>query len=458
MMLSYKQLLSLTLLSATAVASFMGADTAIPDKEEPRVRLRISGMLDGRLEPCGCASGQLGGLARRVFNLKSNKNYDLLIEGGNIVKGGTVLDVQKFSTTLMILDMADYQAIGIGPTDLELPLNDLVDFFSVSRSAPITSDLKPLLPIPEWKATAFREFTAADTKVRVASLTMSKPAGKTADAFALIPPKEAWTNAMAGCAQSTLRIAIVHAKPESMATIANLSPRPDLLIGITESVNEPLNNPDPVDGVPIVYPGIRGRMLLDVTLARIDGEPRLTRYRVVHLKGSETLKGAMEDKDTRAMILAHRHDVKDLGIREAMARQKKTKDDRKYVGSEVCGDCHEESYEIWEKSKHSKAWETLEKAEGKRYPWPITHYPDCISCHTDGYGYESGFINPEKTPELGGVGCESCHGPGSVHIEEETPESIIRSEPGDCLRCHDFEQTPNFNWKKMWKHIEHYEK
>ena len=32
------------------------------------------------LEPCGCASGQLGGLPRRVRQLKQDSDYDLLIE------------------------------------------------------------------------------------------------------------------------------------------------------------------------------------------------------------------------------------------------------------------------------------------------------------------------------------------------------------------------------------------
>ena len=33
-----------------------------------------------------------------------------------------------------------------------------------------------------------------------------------------------------------------------------------------------------VDGVPLIAPGTRGRMLVDVTLARIQGETKLTRY------------------------------------------------------------------------------------------------------------------------------------------------------------------------------------
>ena len=36
-------------------------------EELPQVSLALSGMLQGRLDPCGCASNQMGGLAVRRF-------------------------------------------------------------------------------------------------------------------------------------------------------------------------------------------------------------------------------------------------------------------------------------------------------------------------------------------------------------------------------------------------------
>ena len=66
------------------------------------VRLMLSGSLEGRLEPCGCASGQLGGLARRAFQLQSGQ-WDLLLEGGDLVSGATELDFLKFYKIVEIL-------------------------------------------------------------------------------------------------------------------------------------------------------------------------------------------------------------------------------------------------------------------------------------------------------------------------------------------------------------------
>ena len=98
------------------------------------------------------------------------------------------------------------------------------------------------------------------------------------------------------------------------------------------------------------------------------------------------------------------------------------------------------------------------KAErGDRYGWPVTHYPDCVTCHVVGYRYQSGFVNPEETPELKDVGCEQCHGPGSKHVEDDTVKMTTRGVDS-CIECHDFEQSPGFaeSYQQRWKEIEHY--
>lgn len=453
-------------LAATLVAPLLlwlgsrsGSLRATPTEESatidsPRVRLCVSGMLEGRLEPCGCASGQLGGLARRVFHLHREKGYDLLVEGGNLVKQHSELDLEKLSTALMALTMAvRYDAIGVGPEDLALPLDRFYELIQGFEAPALASDLVAKddagTPFPP-----FREKRVRGVPVRVASLAMSLPE-QAARRLELLPPAAAWRRALAGATPKTLRILLAHADPDRALHLTRLTPKPDLLVVVTAKVAEPPSQPEYVNGVPVVFPGIRGRMLLDLILTRLDGKPTLTRYHVVRLAGSETAKGALEDRDVREMLMAHRHQVKDLGLREAMANRRPTTNDRRYVGSEACADCHEEAYESWKRTAHARAWRTLEEAETGRYGWPVTHYPDCVSCHVVGYGDRSGFVSPQKTPELAGVGCEACHGPGSEHVEEQTAESILRGSPADCRHCHDFEQSPRFDYAERWKKIEH---
>ncbi len=165
----------------------------------------------------------------------------------------------------------------------------------------------------------------------------------------------------------------------------------------------------------------------------------------------------MEDKTAKQVILAHRGTVKDLGLREKLAGRLPTKNGASYVGSSACKECHQEDYEIWEETLHAEAWKTLEKAEvdPDRYKWPVTHYPDCVYCHVVGYYQKTGFINPEKTPDLAGVGCEECHGAASEHVKDPKKHKLGPVHPTKCTKCHDFEQTPDFDYNDYWQMIEH---
>jgi hypothetical protein len=45
------------------------------------------------------------------------------------------------------------------------------------------------------------------------------------------------------------------------------------------------------------------------------------------------------------------------------------------------------------------------------------------------------------------VGCESCHGPGSLHAEDPSSENIT-ARPGQvvCVKCHNPENSPHFDF------------
>ncbi len=129
--------------------------------------------------------------------------------------------------------------------------------------------------------------------------------------------------------------------------------------------------------------------------------------------------------------------------------------DATYVGSKKCKACHMkgEIYQRWEKMPHATNFAKLKK-EHLTMKDPKTGKM-CVECHSTGYGEPSGFKSAEETPDLTNVGCESCHGPGSAHIEwvkvaenkegvkNKTPEALkalaesIDKNPGSrCIRCH----------------------
>jgi hypothetical protein len=120
---------------------------------------------------------------------------------------------------------------------------------------------------------------------------------------------------------------------------------------------------------------------------------------------------------------------------------------KEYVGSDSCKSCHTKEYSNYKKySQKAKSYKSVEKMKRNL---EREEYLDCLKCHTTGYG-KGGFVSLEKTPYLKDVGCESCHGPGSVHIETEDPEDIKGSlEVKDCVGCHNEKRVKGFKFKPM---------
>ncbi len=98
-----------------------------------------------------------------------------------------------------------------------------------------------------------------------------------------------------------------------------------------------------------------------------------------------------------------------------------------YVGTKGCRKCHIKQFKSWKETKMAKAYDILkpgERAEAKAKAGldPQKDYttdPECLPCHTTGYGKPGGFVSLEETPELVGVSCEMCHGAGSEYVKEQ---------------------------------------
>jgi len=123
-------------------------------------------------------------------------------------------------------------------------------------------------------------------------------------------------------------------------------------------------------------------------------------------------------------------------------------EEKVYIGSEACVDCHEAEYENYMKfSKKAESFESIKKMEKKLTP---EEYQSCFECHTTGHGKKGGFISEEKTPELKNAGCEVCHGPGSLHAETEDPDLIVRNvDMENCNTCHNSDRIKAFDFKPL---------
>ncbi len=121
-----------------------------------------------------------------------------------------------------------------------------------------------------------------------------------------------------------------------------------------------------------------------------------------------------------------------------------------YVGSEVCSDCHQDQVDFWKTTRHASAWKTLVD-RGQQFDY------ECIGCHVTGW-QQPGGSNLAHNENLRDVQCETCHGPGSIHVAkggEEKPFAVVRNPPMDLCasQCHTTEHSDTFAYEAYLRDI-----
>ncbi len=124
---------------------------------------------------------------------------------------------------------------------------------------------------------------------------------------------------------------------------------------------------------------------------------------------------------------------------------------RSHVGTNACAGCHPEILSAYEKgSKKAHSFFRIGRIRGLT----DSERNACFECHTNGYGQPGGFVSASATPDLANPGCESCHGPGSAHVEGGGDKTLIVRNPplAGCLRCHDDKRVERVNFKGLiWR-------
>ncbi|MFA5867390.1 MAG: cytochrome c3 family protein [Actinomycetota bacterium] len=119
-----------------------------------------------------------------------------------------------------------------------------------------------------------------------------------------------------------------------------------------------------------------------------------------------------------------------------------------WAGVDVCKKCHERTFMRWEEeSRHAEAMQTLQ-------PKNIAN-DRCLGCHTVGYK-KKGFVSLEKTPKLGSVQCENCHGKGEKHIQQPKANNVPKASLAAkmCGECHSGSHHNTFS-DAEWKSTKH---
>jgi len=138
-------------------------------------------------------------------------------------------------------------------------------------------------------------------------------------------------------------------------------------------------------------------------------------------------------------------------LEQEMQQVMKIATQKTYLPPEFCGKCHQAQYEQWLSTLHAKAIETL--VEQKRMD------RSCLTCHSLEFRLR-GVVTERKKR---GVECVDCH----VELQDPTTAQMHGQRPGDrpssrivnvetvCVRCHDKQNSPNFNLQTYLPKVAH---
>jgi len=115
---------------------------------------------------------------------------------------------------------------------------------------------------------------------------------------------------------------------------------------------------------------------------------------------------------------------------------------------EACASCHSSEYDHWKVSRHAASLKTL-KSEHKEKS------PECLACHTTGFGRDDGYLNYNITSGLKNVNCTECHYASAGHLAEPAAFVTETIEEANCLRCHDEENSPTFAFTSFMEKSRH---
>lgn len=129
----------------------------------------------------------------------------------------------------------------------------------------------------------------------------------------------------------------------------------------------------------------------------------------------------------------------------AAAAERVSPDGHYFLGAESCATCHPREFQIWKETPHSIAFATLVDAESESLP-------ECFQCHVTGNAENAGYDPRWKgAADLVNVQCEACHDQGSRHARDGS--YTVPTET--CVRCHNPENSPDFDPEIYWLMIEH---
>lgn len=471
------------------------SDAIVDGWPEPQVALVLTGEQHGYLEPCGCSETQSGGISRRADlfrQLREDKGWNVVgLDLGDTMKRARQQDKIKFGVLHTALGDMGYEAMTLGPSDLKLEVDYL---FSTMPNSKDPGDAVPFVSAnvlfygsADMDTPArFRVLEHNGVKIGVTGILGKKYEGKifpsgdnaASELLTVTDPVEALTPVLDELKKQECDLLVLLSQAPQGETKSVLEALPDFDVCLTGGGPEdPSGVAKHVGNTLLIEAGRKGKYA--AVLGYYPDDAKMPyRFELIDLdKDRFKRTQAMEDHMAfyQEMLKAQNVIESEPAVPHPSGH--------KFVGADQCGECHTKAFAHWKTTKHSHATETLVHGDPnyQETDWiNRINDPECITCHATGWNpqevfrYESGFTSLEATPHLTGQSCENCHGPGSHHTELEkqfqqdkqnTPEvqaarlemklDLATAEKEVCRKCHDFENSPKFDFAKYWAKVVH---
>ena len=433
-------------IDAIPLADFLkGLEQTTPERT---LMVLYTGNTQAHLEPCGCFVGQSGGLPRRataIAQISARGFSPLTIDLGGVLpsevpkmaqsafeeiaastKPVSALDRLRTRTALTAMGVMGYHAMVPGSMEANLG----VDFVKETLSGQSFPLIAANLEASELRFQPYLMKTVGGKKIALIGLS----ALENLPGWKVEPPVSALDRVLPKIRdESDFVIVLSSLTPEMNRDIAAKYPY------ISAILNYESGETERIGDVLLAYSEAKGKTLGVLTL-RVEGDAPSVSAEQIALT-----EAVPDDPKVRSMLgdfyerVATDPLLQNQGAPLFSGEPLEGDASNGYVGSEACKTCHLEESDQWMHSSHAAAFNTL-LTVGRQF------YPECVSCHVTGFGYETGYrINTPERNHLAEVGCETCHGPGKKHVNTPLAENIRGEVPERiCASCHNAEHSPGF--------------
>lgn len=433
--------------------------------------LVISGEQDGYPDPCGCTEGQLGGLGRRYDLIQKIESLGMAaakVDLGNLIhyrgnsRGGLAQENIKFGMIHKALGDMTYDAVALGPEDLRPGvLETLGTFLNFKEPKFLAANVKAADKELGEAIQATKYANAGPLTLGITAVldpasyqTLQDP---NAALLTVSPPDEILAGVLEEIKKKAIiSVLMVQGPPTEARRLAEKFPGFDVVVGTSE-FTDPDEHAEFINGGKTLLINNIGKKGKYVGMVGFypDGKDRMIYRRVAldkEFRQAEPMRVRF-DQEYQEMLKAE-------GVVEQFVRSSNSQSPgSSYAGAQTCQACHPKTFEKWVSTKHAKAYEPLTNPRRNR-----EYDAECISCHTTGFGYLTGWVSTEKTPLLKGNQCENCHGPASLHVAQPDNPAYRRpmamtaesaKSTAFCTKCHDEDNAPHFNFDTYYAQIFH---